>query len=95
MPMTLSESAPVSGEGELFNAAGVRRTVAYMIRQKHLNGAVQKFGELRTANLAGLDLLKDTTFRLKLNDGRAVPIEIISQRGGTVHFGIKSPTSSF
>ena len=85
----------ISGEGELFNAAGIRRTVAYMIRQTHLNGIVQKFGELRTGNLAGLDLLKDSTFRLKLNDGRAVPIEIITQRGGAVHFGIKSPTSSF
>jgi hypothetical protein len=85
----------ISGEGELFNAAGVRRTVAYTIRQKHLNGTVQKFGELRAVNLAGLDLLNDSTFRLKLNDGRAVAIEIITQRGGAVHFGIKSPTSSF
>jgi hypothetical protein len=93
--MSGADSALISGEGEIFNAAGVRRTVAYTIRQKHLNGTVQKFGEMGAANLAGLDLLKDRTFRLRLNDGRAIPIEFITQRGGAMHFGIKSPTSSF
>ena len=90
-----TESLVISGEGEVFNAAGARRSVAYTIRQKHVNGTVQKFGEMGAANLAGLDLLKDRTFRLRLHDGRAVPIEIITQRARAVHFGIKSPTSSF
>jgi hypothetical protein len=93
--MGSAEFLLISGEGEIFNAAGVRRTVAYAIRQRHLNGTVQKFGELAASNLAGLDLLKDRTFRLRLNDGRAVPIEIITQRGDAVHFGVKSPASSF
>jgi hypothetical protein len=90
-----ADSVLISGEGELFNAAGVRRSVAYTIRQRHLNGTMQKFGEMGAGNLAGLDLLKDRTFRLRLNDGRAVPIEIITQRGGAVHFGIKSAATSF
>jgi hypothetical protein len=93
--MGYADSVVVSGEGEVFNAAGARRAVAYTIRQRHLNGTVQKFGEMGAANLAGLDLLKDRTFRLKLDNGRAVPIEIITQRARAVHFGIKSPTSSF
>jgi hypothetical protein len=90
-----TNSAPISGEGEIFNAAGVRRLVTYTIRQTHLNGTMQKFGELGSTDLAGLDLLKDRTFRLKLNDGRAIAIEFITQRNGAAYFGVKTPTSSF
>jgi hypothetical protein len=90
-----ADSVLISGEGEIFNAAGVRRPVTYTIRQKHLNGTMQKFGEMGTGNLAGLDLLKDRTFRLRLNDGRAISIEFITQRNNAAFFGIKAATTSF